>query len=108
MKRKNYLDNIPKINKTDWHEDTDGVIIKVKSEGFFYKTFRFFTKQPEYTYFHLDKVGSFIWTKIDGKRKISDFAPFLTERFSKEINPVYPRLANYFEILRNSGFVVYK
>jgi len=103
MKNKNYLEFIPVIKQKNWTKDSDGITVKVKNRGFFRKILN----RPQFTFVHLDTVGSFIWERIDGETKISDFAKPLKEQFGDSISPVYQRLAKYFDILKSNGFIYY-
>ena len=56
-------------------------------------------------YGHLDETGSFLWPLIDGRQTVYELAAPLKERFGEAAEPLYPRIAKYFQILHSYGFV---
>jgi len=53
----------------------------------------------------LDRVGSFVWIHIDGNRTIYDIARLIKDEFKDEVEPLYGRLIQYMNILKNNGFI---
>lgn len=106
----NYLENIPVRNeKINWDVDEEGIVtLHIHNTGFFNRLCQKLFKRPEYTHVHLDKNGSFIWPMIDGKKKIMDFGEPVKEKFKEEAEPLYPRLAKFFQILKSYEFIYYK
>ena len=62
-------------------------------------------RKPRISYVHLDETGSFLWPLIDGRQTVCDLAGPLKERFGEAAEPLYPRIAKYFQILQSYGFV---
>lgn len=105
--QENYLEKIP-IRKEDlrWEVDEDGkVVLYVHNTGFVKKLTQKFLKKPEYTQVHLDENGSFVWPLIDGKKNIMELGALVKEHFGEKAEPLYPRLAKFFQILESYGFV---
>ena len=102
---KNYLEFIPSKNKDmNWSKDEkDIVTLEIVNKGFFIAQKLF--KKPKISYVHLDEIGSFVWPLIDGKKNITAIGEFVKEHFGEKANPLYERLAKYFQILESYGFV---
>lgn len=105
--KENYLDYIPK--KTDiinWKNIEDDLVqIIVPRDSLFEKLVRklFFT--PDSYKVDLDIIGSFIWRHIDGKRSLYDISQLLKNEFGQEVEPLYKRLIQYINILKNNKFI---
>lgn len=50
-------------------------------------------------------MGNFVWPLIDGKRTITEIGTEVDLHFGKSAHPLWERLAQYFKILENYGFV---
>lgn len=110
MKNKdNVLDNIPVINDNiSWENDENGIVtISIYNKGIFNKIFQLLLKKPKISYIHLDKMGSFIWNIIDGKKSIYDIGVDFEEQFKEEAQPIYERLLTYMNTLSNCKFIKY-
>ena len=108
--QENYLEKIP-VRKENlrWEVDEEGkVVLYVHNTGFVKKLTQKFLKKPEYTQVHLDENGSFVWPLIDGKKNIIELGKVVKEHFGEKADPLYPRLAKFFQILESYGFVNYK
>lgn len=114
MKRKNtvsenYLEKIPKRNIMNFSVDEKKIItLEIENRGFANKIAQKILKKPKISYIHLDKFGSFVWSKIDGEKSIIDIGKDVEKEFGDEANPLYERLAKYFEILKSYDFVSFK
>lgn len=110
IKKENYLENIP-VKKADlrWELDENGmVVLFVHNTGFMKKLTQKLLKKPEYTQVHLDENGSFVWPLIDGEKNIIELGELVKEHFGEKAEPLYPRLAKYFQILESYSFISYK
>lgn len=111
MKKKviseNYLENIPvKQENLKWEFDENGlVVLYVHNTGLMKKITQILLKKPEYTQVHLDENGSFVWPLIDGEKNIIQLGELVKAQFGEKAEPLYPRLAKYFQILESYGFV---
>jgi len=108
MKNKdNFLDKKPtRCESIRWKTESDGKItLEIDNTGFFNRLAQKFFKKPAVSYVHLDDMGSFVWSIIDGEKTIAEIAPFVEDEFGEKANPLYERLAKYFQILESYGFV---
>lgn len=105
--KKNYLEKIPVISDTvGWTlEDSGLVTISIENKGIFNKLAQRFLKKPKTSYVHLDEFGSSVWQLIDGQRDIMKIGELFLEKFGDRANPLYERLAKYFQILDSYGFI---
>ena len=106
----NYLSRIPKRNETiSWKEDENGVItLEIENKGVMNRICQKLFKKPKISYVHLDEMGSFVWPIIDGKKDITEIGKYVEEHFGEKANPLYERLAKFFQILESYGFVSMK
>ena len=73
--KKNYIDNIPRINDMKWEVLEDGIVeITVENTGFYNKVAQRLFKKPRYSFIKLDEYGSFVWQQIDGKKSIYEIS----------------------------------
>ena len=109
-KSENYLERIP-LRKTGltWTQDDKGIVtLNIENKGFFNKLAQKFFKKPPVTFVHLDKLGSFVWPLMDGKKDIIALGKEVDEHFGEKAHPLYERLAKFFQILDSYGFVEWK
>ena len=106
----NYLEKIPaRKNGLEWTVDDKGVVtLNIKNTGIFNKIAQKLFKKPPVTYVHLDEHGSFVWQIADGERNIISLGEDVKERFGDAAEPLYPRLAKFFQILDSYGFIEFK
>lgn len=108
-KEENYLDKIPQRGDYKWTADDEGMItLEIENKGMFNKIAQAIFKKPKISYVHLDKMGSFVWSVIDGKKTILELSEPLDKEFGEEAKPLYERIAKYFQILSSYGFVTFK
>lgn len=106
----NYLERIPqRVEHLGWNTDADGkVTLEVENKGVFNRIAQKIFKKPRISYIHLDEMGSFVWPLIDGEKNITELGKSVEERFGEAAQPIYGRLAKYFQILDSYGFVTWK
>lgn len=110
MKDQNYLENIP-VRKEDlkWEVDEKGIVtLYVHNTGLMKKITQKLLKKPEYTQVHLDENGSFVWPLIDGEKNIIDLGKEVKAHFGEKAEPLYPRLAKFFQVLESYGFIKFQ
>jgi len=108
-KNKNFLDYIPMhSSKITWSEKEDIVVVDMYHKGFFPWIVQKLFYKPKVSHVKLDKIGSFIWKRIDGERTINDLANELKSKYGDKIEPLYDRLIHYIKILYNNKFIIYK
>lgn len=106
----NYLDKVP-MHKDglNWSiDENDRVTLEVENKGIANKFAQKLLKKPKISFIHFDEMGSFIWQKIDGKKNVFAIGKEVKEHFGENAEPLYERLAQYFGILENYGFVKFK
>lgn len=103
----NYLDFIPKHNdKYTWEMDEQrSVTIFIENKGIFNRLAQKFLKKPKVSQVHLEKMGSFIWSLIDGECSIFVIGESVKDHFGEEAEPLYPRLAQYIKMLENNNLI---
>ena len=106
----NYLEKIPVRNENiTWKQDENGsVTLEIENTGFFNKVAQKFFKKPKISYVHLDENGSFLWPLLDGEKSILELGVLVKERFGEKAEPLYERLAKYFQILESYKFVEFR
>lgn len=106
----NYLERVPMPKGgLKWETDEKGIVtLLIENKGFFNKLAQKFFKKPRVTQIHLDENGSFVWPLMDGKRDIIQIGELVEEHFGDAANPLYERLAKFFQILDSYGFVEWK
>lgn len=105
----NLLEFVPQRKIESFSTDENGVItLEIENKGVFNKVAQRLFKKPKISYIHLDEMGSFVWPLIDGERSITDIGVFVKERFGEKAEPLYERLAKYFNVLESYGFIKFK
>ena len=107
---RNYLENIPvRADGLKWETDNAGLVtLYVHNTGFMKKLTQKFLGKPEYTQVHLDENGSFVWPLIDGEKSILELGDPVKAHFGEKAEPLYPRLAKFFQILESYGFISFR
>lgn len=105
----NYLEKIPKREVTVFSCDEEGIVtLEIENKGIANRIAQKLLKKPKTSYIHLDKFGSFVWKRIDGEKSILDIGKDVEEEFGEEANPLYERLAKFFQILKSYNFISFK
>lgn len=106
----NYLENIPvRQEGLKWDTNEKGLVtLYVHNTGLMKKITQKLLKKPEYTQVHLDENGSFVWPLIDGEKDILALGEDVKAKFGDKAEPLYPRLAKFFQILESYGFVSFR
>lgn len=106
----NYLEKIPmRPPQLAWNADAEGkVTLEIENKGAFNRIAQKLFKKPRVSYVHLDETGSFVWPLLDGEKDIIAIGKLVEEEFGEKANPLYERLAKYFQILDSYGFIVWK
>ena len=105
--QKNYLDNIPKVNKK-WELLEDGIVeITVENTGMFNTIAQKIFKKPRYSFIKLDVYGSCVWQQIDGERTIYEIGQILKKEHQKAADSLYERLSAFFGILERNHYIIF-
>lgn len=108
--KKNYLDLIPeRAEQILWERGEDGIVVlQVENTGVFNRIAQKVFRRPKYTSVHMDKYGSFLWPLIDGTKTVMELAALQKEAFGEEVEPLYPRIVKYFQIVESYHFIRFK
>lgn len=108
--KKNYLDLIPERSEQIlWETGEDGIVIlQVENTGIFNRIAQRVFRRPKYTSVHMDKYGSFLWPLINGEKTVAELADLQKEAFGEEVEPLYPRIVKYFQIVESYHFIRFK
>ena len=107
--KKNYIDNIPRINDMKWEVLEDGIVeITVENTGFYNKVAQRLFKKPRYSFIKLDEYGSFVWQQIAGKKSIYEIGKELGNKHKGASDQLYERLSKYFGILERNKYIVFE
>jgi len=106
----NYLEKIPvRQPGLRWEIAENGLVtLYIHNTGFMKKLTQILLKKPEYSQIHLDEHGSFVWTLVDGEMDIIELGKLVKERFGEAAEPLYPRLAKYFQVLESYQFITFE
>ncbi len=105
----NYLERVPVRNEQiNWEMKDNKVNLLIENKGFFNRVAQSIFNKPKISYVHLDEMGSFVWPLIDGTRNIIQIGKLVEEHFGAAANPLYERLAKFFQILESYHFIDWK
>lgn len=106
-KAENYLDYVPVTNPGNNWDEKDGIVtIHMIHRGFYAKIAQKFFHTPRVSNIDLDGYGSFLWKQIDGERTVGELAKRMQSQFGEDAEPLYDRLVQYVQILRNNRFIL--
>ena len=107
---KNYLEQKPgRPAGILWSTDEKGMVtLDIENTGLFNRIAQRLFHKPKVTHVHLDEMGSFIWSRIDGEKDLIALGKEVEEEFREKASPLYERLAKYFQILDSYHFVVWE
>ena len=109
-KRENYLEKIPvRSSDINWKTEDDGkVTLEIENKGIFNTIAQKLFKKPRISYIHLDETGSFIWPLIDGEKDLVKLGELLKAKMGEKAEPLYERIAKFFQILESYRFISFK
>ena len=107
---KNYLEQKPmRAEHVGWSADENEIItLEIENKGVFNTIAQKLFKRPKISYIHLDDIGSLVWPLLDGSKTIIDLGENVKEKFGEKAEPLYERLAKYFQILDSYGFIKWR
>lgn len=105
----NLFDLIPE-QKNEFEKTEDGIIwvIQPKFKSKFMVKYVVPRLKRPYFKVKLDEFGSAVWEYIDGQRTIKQIGEKLHADFGEKVEPVYERLAVFFQSLQRLRFIQYK
>ena len=97
----NYLERIPLPSPgISWSADAEGgVTLFLENKGGFHWLAQKLLRKPRQSQIHLDEMGSFLWPLMDGERNLLALGLLVEQQFGEKAQPLYERLAKYFQIL---------
>ena len=102
----NYLDKIPAIcGDLDWMENNGFVTVVQENKGFYNRLAQKMFKTPEVSNIDFDEFGSFVWLSIDGKNTVFDIGGKVKEKFGEDVEPLYPRLIQFLNVLKEVKYI---
>ena len=109
-KSENYLERRPvRPEHILWSADEEGIVtLDIENKGFFNRIAQKFFRKPKISHIHLDKMGSFVWPLIDGEKTIIDIGILVKEHFGDKAEPLYERLARFFQVLESCHLIEWK
>lgn len=107
---KNYLEKIPLRNcRVDWKTEESGrITLEIENTGWANRIAQKLFGKPKISYVHLDETGSFLWPKLNGEKNIIELGELVKEEFGENAEPLYERLARYFQVLKSYNFIEFK
>ena len=107
---KNYLEKIPsRPEHIKWNADENGIVtLDIENTGFMNRMAQKLFRKPKVSHIHLDEMGSFVWPLLEGEKNIIELGELVKERFGDKANPLYERLAKYFQRLDSYQFIEWK
>lgn len=109
-KSENYLERLPvHPSHIRWDADEKGIVtLCIENKGIMKKLTQTLLGKPKVSNIHLDELGSFVWCMTDGERNITEIGFLVKAHFGEAAEPVYERLARFFQILDSYGFIEWK
>lgn len=106
----NLADKIPvRSERITWDADEAGIVtIHAENRGVMKRITQILLGKPKVSHIHLDEIGSYVWSLIDGRMTVAEIAVPFEERFGERVYPTYERLGQYFSILVSCGFAEWK
>jgi hypothetical protein len=108
-KQENYLLRCPlRREGIAWEKDEQEIVtLQIENKGIANRLAQKVLKKPRISYIHLDRIGSFVWPMLCEGKTIMALGEDVRGRFGEEAEPLYGRLAKYFQILDSYGFITW-
>jgi len=104
----NILDMIP-LRSYEWEEKGETISVKVpKFRSKLGQKFCSLIKKKRTYRVNLDEYGSYVWKLCDGRRTVREIGNSLKEKFGEDLEPVYERVAELFNIMEANKLISYK
>ncbi len=110
VRGENLANKVPvRSEKITWDADENGLVtVHVENRGAMKRITQILLKKPKVSHIHLDDIGSYVWSLIDGNRTVADIALPFEAHFGERVHPTYERLGQYFSALISYGFAEWK
>jgi hypothetical protein len=96
------------VQNIEWETDPETNLVVLKKPKFKNRLLKkYLLPRLENRYFRikLDKIGTFVWYRIDGKNTINDIANALEQQLGDEVRPIHERLVKFISSLSRSQFI---
>ncbi len=105
----NFLDFLPERN-IQWETDEKGIIIllKEKSRIKLIKKLVSVFNRDQFMKIHLDKTGSDVWKRIDGRKNILEICKEIRFENNSDIPRLEERVSYFLRLMEKNNFVVIK
>ena len=106
----NYLERVPvRPAHIEWTKDEEGIVtLHIENKGIANRIAQALLNKPKVSHIHLDETGSFVWPLVDGEKNITELGKSVKEHFGEKAEPLYERLAKFFQILDSYSFIEWK
>ena len=95
-------------DRVEWQtEDDCGVTLRVENRGAFNRLAQLLFFRPRVSYIHLDDLGSFVWSRLDGKTQTADIVSAMEKQYGNKAQPTEERLLRFLGMLKENGFIVW-
>lgn len=103
----NYLERKPLLSNSVVHKcDDDGIVtLEIENRGIMNRIAQKLFFKPKLSYIHLDELGSYAVQCADGRRDILQIGEMVKVRFGEKAEPLYERLAKFFQIMDSYSFI---
>ena len=92
----------------EWQTAENGrVTLRVENKGAFNRLAQLLFFRPKVSYIHLDDLGSFVWSRLDGKTQTADIVSAVEKQYGNEAQPTEERLLRFLGTLKENGFIVW-
>ncbi len=107
--KENYLEKKPSLKEGISFKEENGIItLAIENKGIMNKIAQKLFKKPKLSYIHLDELGSFAVLQADGDKDILEIGELVKGKFGENAEPLYERLAKFFQIMDSYNFIEWK
>ncbi|MBE7021049.1 MAG: PqqD family protein [Ruminococcaceae bacterium] len=107
--KENYLEKKPSLKEGISFEEKNGIItLCIENKGIMNKIAQKLFGKPKLSYIHLDELGSFALALADGKTSILEMGEAVKGKFGEKAEPLYERLAKFFQVMDSYAFIEWK
>ena len=99
-------DIVPKpLVESETNDDGNTILLKPKFRNTFLSNYLTSRVKKPFFKVTLDEIGTFIWSKIDGKHNAVEISDKLSAEFGEKIQPANERLGLFLGMLKRGKFV---
>lgn len=102
----NLLDLVP-VHTVRFETDAEGLIVLLKPKFTNRLLQKYLLPRMRRPFFRitLDELGSFVWSRCDGKCTVRRLAELHKQRFGEKAEPLYDRLTLFLQTLEHNRFI---